>query len=255
MKLSFAIVAGGKATAKEIIAHSKKHNCFWIAADSGAEVLLEANVIPDILVGDLDSISRESLEHIKSVGQTEIFQFFPEKNYSDTYLALQAAEYIHLEKLTELFKNWSKEHQPAQDSILARKLRDFKPASKRPSRAEVTVFGAVGGRVDHSLANIWVAFEFWDNLEIEFRNAKNRVALCSGVTSLSIKPNKKFPYLSILPVSEYIVGLTLAGVRYPLTNQTVSFRNASLLLSNEITGAKAKITSRQGDFLLIRSRD
>ncbi len=58
-----------------------------IAADSGANFLREINVIPQILIGDMDSIDENTLNFCKNMG-SEIIKFPPEKDEIDTELAM-----------------------------------------------------------------------------------------------------------------------------------------------------------------------
>ena len=36
-----------------------------------------------------------------------------------------------------------------------------------------------------------------------------------------IEENKNFPYVSFVPVTEIVEGITLFGFKYPLTNKTI----------------------------------
>ena len=61
-----------------------------IAADSGADIAAAAAVTVDILVGDLDSISRSAMERIFD-GETAIEAHSPDKDATDLELALEVA--------------------------------------------------------------------------------------------------------------------------------------------------------------------
>ncbi len=52
-----------------------------IAADGGANFLLNRNIIPDVLIGDFDSISERSLEELRT--KSEVVQF-PRKRIRPT---------------------------------------------------------------------------------------------------------------------------------------------------------------------------
>lgn len=61
-----------------------------IAADAGAEKLLSWGIIPDIIVGDLDSVSPEVISQINSLGILQ--ERLPEaKNETDLHVALMKA--------------------------------------------------------------------------------------------------------------------------------------------------------------------
>lgn len=86
-----------------------------VCADGGAAHLRRMGVKPDVLLGDLDSISEEDLEHFKDAG-VKIEKFPAEKDMTDTELAVQYAI------------------DRGCDTII--------------------IIGGVGTRLDHSLANI-----------------------------------------------------------------------------------------------------
>lgn len=63
-------------------------------------------------------------------------------------------------------------------------------------------------------------------------------------------------YISFLPLSEEIRGLTLTGFRYPLKNHDLSlWKNAGLCVSNEILGERAQLTLESGVLYCMESHD
>lgn len=62
-----------------------------IACDGGCDILARHNIVPDLVVGDMDSISDKGLEFIKS---NDVFvETYPvEKDWTDTEIALGKAE-------------------------------------------------------------------------------------------------------------------------------------------------------------------
>ncbi|MGB9789941.1 MAG: thiamine diphosphokinase [Thermotoga caldifontis] len=61
-----------------------------IAVDGGAKRLLSAGVVPNMFVGDGDSLEESDLDKLKSLG-CEVFLFPKEKDEIDTELALRKA--------------------------------------------------------------------------------------------------------------------------------------------------------------------
>ena len=88
-----------------------------MAADSGADIAARAGVTVDILVGDLDSISRDAMERIFD-GDTVIEAHSPDKDATDLALALDVA--------------------------------------LRSDPSEIVFVGGGGGRLDHLLGNVAV---------------------------------------------------------------------------------------------------
>ncbi len=62
-----------------------------IAADSGAEFMRKMNLLPDVLIGDMDSISVETLEKCEKE-DVKILRFPTQKDEIDTELALMEAK-------------------------------------------------------------------------------------------------------------------------------------------------------------------
>lgn len=92
-----------------------KEDDFIICADGGANHALAIGAIPDIVVGDLDSINMEVLKQLKDCS-TKFYKYPCEKDMSDLEIALEKA---------------------------------FELEPK-----EILLLGALGDRLDHSLGNI-----------------------------------------------------------------------------------------------------
>lgn len=91
---------------------------YYVGVDRGSLFLLEQGLPLDLAVGDFDSVTADELSDIKKAAG-QIYQSPSEKNDTDTELALK--------RIFQQFED-----------------------------AEVTVFGALGGRADHSLSNIFL---------------------------------------------------------------------------------------------------
>lgn len=61
-----------------------------IAADGGLQHILMLGLVPSVLIGDLDSLSREN-RHVLETGDTRIYQYPHDKNETDFELALHYA--------------------------------------------------------------------------------------------------------------------------------------------------------------------
>ncbi|MBC7332101.1 MAG: thiamine diphosphokinase [Synergistetes bacterium] len=90
-----------------------------ICADGGGDYLYRWRIKPDILIGDMDSISKEALDYFEKSG-VEIKRFPKDKDYTDTHLALIEAM----------------KHGPS----------------------EVLIIGGIGTRLDHILGNLHLLF-------------------------------------------------------------------------------------------------
>ena len=86
----------------------------------------------------------------------------------------------------------------------------------------------------------------------EIRNRHNRIRLLRG-GSLRVRKGR-YRYLSLLPLSDTVSGVTLTGFRYPLT-EAVLRRSDSLGVSNELVEEEGEIRLRSGMLFVIESRD
>ena len=86
----FLIVSGGDAPGNELLKNRAAHARRIIAADKGAQYCLSAGVIPDIVVGDMDSISSNSLEQLLK-RDVRLVKHPADKDQTDTQLALDLA--------------------------------------------------------------------------------------------------------------------------------------------------------------------
>lgn len=84
------IVSGGDAPDCVFLKEKAGKARMVIAADKGAEYCLDAGVRPDLVVGDMDSISSEAFDEIMKSG-IPLIKHDPCKDQTDTQLALEEA--------------------------------------------------------------------------------------------------------------------------------------------------------------------
>lgn len=109
------VVCAGEKPSRDLFEKETQECDYSIAVDGGAAVFYENKVKPDLMVGDFDSLRVEILESFREKG-VNIEKFAPEKDLSDTAIALEKA----LERGCD----------------------------------EITFLGCTGGRFDHTYANI-----------------------------------------------------------------------------------------------------
>ena len=184
-----------------------------IAADGGADYLLKQHKIPDVLIGDFDSISEEGLEKLR--GSAEILQFPREKDKTDSELAL--------------------------DYCLE---NDYNA---------VTLVNAVNGRLEHSLANIFMAEKFSrKGMSIHFYNKDNEIYVLRAPDELELAsiPGDE---ISLIPLTDEVRVETVKGCKYPLCNE-VLLREESRGISNVAESEHPTIKITQGILLIVRGR-
>jgi thiamine pyrophosphokinase len=202
---SFLIISGGEPGKSGVYKTFARSSDFVICADGGFANAKKLGIKPDLIIGDLDSKAISKTDTNKF--KNKIKKYPRDKDESDTELAVRYA-----------FRNGAK---------------------------EVTILGALGKRVDHSLANIYVAglypgrvliIDEWCELSVYDR-------------SFSIK-GKRGDTASILPFFSTVRKVTGIGFKYPVKNLT--FMAGSLGISNELTGKEAKVNFSKGKLLLIK---
>lgn len=210
------IVSGGeinKETLIKIFLNNKFDNI--IASDRGLEELHNYNIKPNYIIGDFDSISTNILDKYVNDSTTNIIKLNPEKDYTDTHMAAKLA--------IQLQSN------------------------------NVTIIGATGTRMDHTISNIHILKEFIDNnIECIIINENNKIKLINKKTILNI--DNEYKYTSLIPLTTSVEGLTLKGFKYPLLNATLNI-GQSIGISNEQIKDKATINISDGILILIQSKD
>lgn len=188
---------------------------YVICADGGLKKTEKLNLRPNLILGDFDSVDSSVLEHYKNLN-IEIVKFPPEKDYTDMELAVENAV-----------------------------KKGFK---------DVVLIGATGSRLDHTLANIQLLEKYHSlGINIEIIDNNNYISIISDNTDIYIK-YKKEHFVSLVPVTEKLEGLTLSGFKYPLDNVKVQ-RGTALLISNEIIQDEGRIILNKGTALVFVSKD
>ncbi len=187
---------------------------FAIGTDRGALTLVEHGIRPDVAIGDFDSVTTCELEQIKQYS-LEFIQLPCEKNETDTEVALQIA------------------------------MTKF--------ASEVRIYGALGGRMDHSLANIRLLLQFAKKgLLVMLVDERNYLTVIAPGQHEILHPG--FPYISFFALESTVTNLTLTGLKYPLTNYELT-QDDIRCISNETTEPSFKVSFDSGYLLMIYSRD
>ena len=211
------IVSGG--TVKEEFAlewlNGHGFDC-TIAVDKGMEFFYHQNLVPDYMMGDYDSAPTELLEHFSHQEKVKIITLNPIKDDTDTEFAIRQAITM--------------------------------------GATEITILGATGTRLDHVMGNIeLLGIGLQEEVSIELVDPHNRIRMVDQECVIA-KEGQFGQYVSILPVTPQVKGLTLDGFRYPLKDYTLE-KFTSLGISNEIEEDYGRITMQEGIVLVIESRD
>lgn len=132
------------------------------------------------------------------------------------------------------------------DTMLALKLAIERGADM------VRIYGAFGGRIDHTLANIQTLKYAADH------NCKAELWDCGNIVMLQESGRCSYPrregwYFSLFSYSERLYVNELSGVKYPLENAEIT-SSFPLGVSNEITSEAAVLDIKNGTALVVFSR-
>ena len=207
------IVAGG-AVDPPALRQAIEPTDFVVGVDSGAVTLLEADLRPDLAIGDFDSAGPEGLRQLLQAG-VPLKRHPVEKNSTDLELALELA-------------------------------------TGELKCDEVLVFGGVGTRIDQSMATFFVmgrlagsgaALRLWDShwQALFLHGEGNREARISGSPGTVV---------SLLPLSPLVAGVRTEGLYYPLDNATLN-SDTTLGISNILEGHEAVVSIDTGQMAVI----
>ena len=212
------IVTGGFIDDEFTLDFVKKNKSeLMIAADSGMEFFYRNQLVPDYLVGDFDSVKKEILEYFQQNNpDIKIIHFQPEKDETDTELALRTAMNLGCDKI------W--------------------------------LLGATGTRLDHVLGNIHLlGMAMEGDCECIMVDSYNRLRMLNH--GIRLKKKEQYgDYISLIPFTPKVTGLTLTGFRYPLKNYELQCYH-SLGVSNEINLEEAEIAFEDGILIMVESKE
>jgi thiamine pyrophosphokinase len=117
---------------------------------------------------------------------------------------------------------------------------------------KIQMFGATGGRLDHFLGNVQMLLKAVTT-HIEIIDRQNQLYVKGpGCHQLERLPEKK--YISFIPVTPEVKGLTLEGFKYPLSNRHISL-GSTLCISNELLSSSGTFSITEGILMVVRSSD
>src|SRR3712207_3488272 len=182
-----------------------------IGVDGGSNYLRKLGIGPDYVVGDLDSIDSDTLSFFENK-KTEFKKYPSKKNETDTELAI-----------------WL-----AQES----------------GASHIDLYGALGARVDHEIANIYLLYYILEKGMIprivgegmEINIVKDGfIDLCGKADDL----------VSIIPLMGDAKGVTLEGLEYKLDNYNMKF-SVPRGISNVMLKDSCRVSIKDGVLLVVK---
>ena len=184
-----------------------------IAADGGALPLLKAGRLPDLVIGDMDSVDAGALETLDARG-VELRRYPRAKDETDLELAL-----VHAAGL---------------------------------GASAIDVLGALGGRWDHTLANVaLLALPDLQGRQVRLLADRQTLFL---VRDSAVLEGQRGDTVSLLPLTGAAHGVTTEGLQYPLHDATLGFERARGV-SNVLLDPPGRVSLREGLLLVVQHDD
>jgi thiamine pyrophosphokinase len=195
------VIVTGASPLPEHVVAAIPPSAIVLGVDGGLDLALAADLRPSGLIGDLDSVSAEGLEWART--HATIAKHPSDKNQTDTELALAFAADMHPERLTLVGGGDRLDHTIA----------------------------AIGSLAARPLTGVPVLEGWWDgqHLDVLHGPARRTLDLETGST------------LSLLAIGPLCKGVTVEGVRWPLTDHRLE-PVIGLGVSNEVTGPDGRIS-------------
>lgn len=217
MKKTCLIITGGEIDLDFAGGFCKSHPFDkLIAVDGGLAPVKALGLVPDMIVGDLDTAEPSLVEAFKEFPYIIWDIHAPEKDETDTELALRKA--------------------------------------MASGCTHITILGATGGRFDHMLANVFLLYTCLQRgIDACIIDQQNKIYLIEEEHCFS-KKDQWGKYISFLPLLGKIEGITLEGFAYPLKDYDLD-AGSSRCISNELQQEEGKIYFQNGIAICIESRD
>lgn len=208
------IVGAGVLTVPEIPVRQED---FVIAADGGYSYCKALGIVPDLILGDLDSIGEKEAEEIAGICRKdpEKVVILPvEKDETDMLAAIHAG--------------------------LEKGCREF------------YLYAGVGGRLEHTIANIQCLKYLKDCGAAGYMPDAAGMIFVAQEETVRFRPDAD-GYLSLFSLGDRAEGVTICNMKYELENAVIT-NSFPIGISNEFIGKEAVITVEKGALLVIQNR-
>lgn len=200
------IVLGGDAPSAQLLRDCAQEADWVIAADSGLAAFDSAGTVPDLLIGDMDSV--------------------------DPGVLARFEDRVPLRRL-----NCIKDDTDGVDAL---------DVAIGRGADRITILGALGGRLDHALANLMLLVRAARRgVKAQILDEGVRIIRVDGAYTLE---GARGHTVSLLPLGT-ARGVTLKGFFYPLEDHTLTCEHP-LGVSNVVTADTASVSVREGDLIL-----
>ncbi len=209
------IFANGRLAAGPLLRQTRAEmpQALVIAADGGARLARSCGLAVDVVIGDMDSIDAQTLEELEEAG-AQLLRHPPDKDETDLELALKWAMSQGISCLR--------------------------------------VFGALGGRLDQTLANVsLLALPQLRDCDVQLLDGSQRAWLLRpGAHDLIGSTGDT---VSLLPLHGPVRGIVSEGLRWELRDEAL-LPGPARGISNLLTGARASLRFAEGLLLIVHTQ-
>ena len=205
------LIGSGDLTVSEV---TKKEGDFVIALDGGIGYCDFLRLEPDLVIGDFDSVTDEeqkAVEILEREVPDRVIRLQPEKDDTDMLYGIKYA--------------------------LKLGYREFR------------LYGATGGRLDHTLANIQCLLYLKNHDASGYLMDGNGMIMVLKEEAVSFQENLE-GQLSLFALGERAEGVNIRGMKYTLENAVIT-NDFPIGISNEFIGEKAEIFVQKGELVCI----
>ncbi len=202
----------GDTPQQNLVFKSVKTTDTIICADGGARHVIDAGLIPHVIIGDLDSLPQVLQKKLRKL-PIEWVTFPTDKNFTDSELTLQ---YV-----------------------------------RKNGFSEIVILGFFGDRSDHVQANIMLlATIVQKNPKCKISVVDENQTLYFVSNGSLMLEGKKGQTVSLLPLLTDAKGVVTTGLRWKLRDE-ILVCGATRGVSNEFSGKKVSISLAHGVLLVV----
>ena len=174
--MKYLIVCAGEPPSKALLEREMKDTAQLISCDGAADVLERYGFVPNLMVGDFDSLGLERSVLLQKKWGAERIELNPDKDKPDSQVALELA-------------------------VAA-------------GASKIVILGALGRRFDHALGNVLMMIPPQrQGVEMVMYDEQNEVRVCCGLLVLKGQVGDT---LSLIPLGVNCMIRCTDGLHYPL---------------------------------------
>lgn len=220
------LLCNGEPPSRAFAQRFARHASLIVAADGGANVARQLGLRPDVIIGDLDSIT-PATKRFFSAGK----RLKPLRGLLES--SIPRPEGRGFVELIRVPRQDNTDFEKALDFLRERKLK------------RVIILAATGKRIDHTLGNLSVLWNYTNAMEITLAG--------DGWVAFPVERMKRVraqrgTTVSLIPFGT-CSGITLRGLLYGLTNARMPV--GKIGLSNVVVKSPFTVRVKNGKMLMI----